>query len=671
MKNKQVIAVSVDKVQTFLFEVVRAQVQEKQTESATLKNIKKASDEISKLFKEEIKKVFTKGEISEELMFCSGVYVFLSALEVEVIEEKLNQLFVEYYKQSQGQKFLRYAYFQLDKLSEIAAIQKAKKSLKEVNQLNKIVEKNRKTLFEFQVEKKTEGEEKNKKIEIEKYPLFAKTISDISIENDANHSRIAIIKADLDGMGDLFKSISCYETYREVSELLSKTISLNGLHNEIEIEKELVDKKIVFPFYVAGDDIFFAISISELTKGIDICRNIVLYINEQLSKLSVQEISMSIGVVTAFENEPIRYYLDRVEEELKSAKASKDIGELKECLQTKISINGLTFFDIDLKKEKELRKKHYFTDLNALKKYKLEYPIWQYFLHDSNHLKKIRKNKYETIGTTGFFYSLLEKLKCIEEENNLKYINNLLYCLLPEHLESKDSNLRTAELLLKMGIIKQIYIKSEEDRTGDIIEINSETKHRIETYLQLMLLFSDARFNIDESKRYKGTFAWDDNDKENVNKYLFSKPIKYLYKEISEIDFGRCFIQEKSRCIDGNSKKRFPYYQKIHVEKSMFFKLRETNKISVKKAADMISLVNEKIKKEVKENNDARKKEGKIPYQLYFDKKEFYKIASKNDQWNSDNIDSLMLFYEYNMMNIKFKEIYKGAQYANKNRNKN
>ena len=45
--KKQVVALSVEKVQTFLTEVIRSHVQEKQTEDATLKGIVNSSNPVS------------------------------------------------------------------------------------------------------------------------------------------------------------------------------------------------------------------------------------------------------------------------------------------------------------------------------------------------------------------------------------------------------------------------------------------------------------------------------------------------------------------------------------------------------------------------------------------------------------------------------------------------
>ena len=53
--KKQVVALSVEKVQTFLTEVIRSHVQEKQTEDATLKGIVNSSNQISKDFLSRLK----------------------------------------------------------------------------------------------------------------------------------------------------------------------------------------------------------------------------------------------------------------------------------------------------------------------------------------------------------------------------------------------------------------------------------------------------------------------------------------------------------------------------------------------------------------------------------------------------------------------------------------
>ena len=69
--KEQIVAVTVDKIQTFLTQAVHSHVQEKQTEDATLKEIRDASYQISNGFFEEIQKIFPETN-NEFLLACSG-----------------------------------------------------------------------------------------------------------------------------------------------------------------------------------------------------------------------------------------------------------------------------------------------------------------------------------------------------------------------------------------------------------------------------------------------------------------------------------------------------------------------------------------------------------------------------------------------------------------------
>ena len=53
--------------------------------------------------------------------------------------------------------------------------------------------------------------------------------------------------------------------------------------------------------------------------------------------------------------------------------------------------------------------------------------------------------------------------------------------------------------------------------------------------------------------------------------------------------------------------------------------------------------------------NEERRKEGKLPSRLFFEKEYFCKIAKRTGKWTPDFVDSLMLFYEYNELVMQFK----------------
>ncbi len=682
MSEKQIVALSVDKVQAFLTETIHSHVQEKQTEQATLKSIMNASREISEGFHNVIKRKFSETKVDEnenKLLSCSGVYIFKCGLPVEAIEAKLNELFLAYYHSSQGQKLLKCVFFPEGKYDKIEAIQEAKKRLKQSGYLNERIEKNKETLFSFStVDKKNTGV-MDEEAEPMEFPMFARDINALFSKEESaneNHFRIAVIKADLDDMGNMFKKIDGYDDYSKVSKILNDEVCLKGLHESIKGESN-GRTGWLFPFYVAGDDIFFAVSVKNLIKGIEACGNILSRINGRLEKElsrknpTILKLSMSIGVEITFNREPIRYYMERVESQLKKAKETDpaSFGKFlkRKFIKTKISICGLTYLDIDcaeLKKHKE--------NLS----YKLQaIPIWNFFRRDVKLLNYIRAegNGYnEILGTPGFFYTLLERLSVKSvRESDMRYINSVLYHLLPRFTKALDKEKRNLELLLNAGILSQLFKKRE---GGVEIVLDSNTRHRLETYLRLMLLFSDSRFGITDdadSAAESELYTYKDEELDNAREYLFSKSTDYLYKEIL-IKKDKCLTKvfANEECYQGKvagrdktGRGKRSYLQKLKIEKSMFVKLRELAKVSNdearRKAINMIELRNKDTKQEIQKLNDDRKSIGKDPINLFFDKDKFWALTQKSDAWNEDFVDSLMLLYKYKELTIPKKELKK------------
>lgn len=426
-------------------------------------------------------------------------------------------------------------------------------------------------------------------------------------------------------------------------------ISLDGFHDLVKQKCITYNSKaFVFPFYVAGDDVLFAVSVANLTKGIELCRDIIIKVNQELDDIKQANLTMSIGVAITFNDMPIRYYLDCVEEQLKGAKEF-NCPDLNEFMKTKISLGGLTFYDIDIKKMKN-NSKNKKTGLK-ISKAKIETPIWQYFLHDIKYLQVLPNDNDIKIGNPSFVYSLLERLSEIEVQNNdVKYINTLLYNLLPEYLDSGNTSLAKAEMLLKRNIIKQLYKKSSKKHEGNIFVLDKDTKHRLEAYLRLMLFFSDLRFNTPQAQT-KVSLPETNQDMNDVRKCLFAKPLQYLYNNMSE-GLREIFIYLATYPHPTKSDCTIDRFITLRIEKSMFIKLRNTDKYSVVQAAEMIALSNSAEKNTI----DQRKKAGKLPNRLFFDKEQF--IVRFKEYWTADFIDMLMLVYEYNHYNIKCKVMY-------------
>lgn len=440
--NEYIIALSIDKVQTLLFEVIHSHEQEKQKETGTLRQIKSASKKISDDFFEDVDDVF-KDFSKEILLECSGVVIFkCSGITEDEIIKHLNQLFQNYYSESQGQKILKYTYFIAenhynDDKNKVLNVQKAKSKLKTSECTSKIIESNKDILFSFQKVEKTD----NSSVTEDKYELFVQGINELypyegnNTKNpyEANHFPIAVIKADLNGMSNMFASINDYGEYKRVSDILKENISLDGLHDAAENTCQDNDAAWIYPFYVAGDDIFFAVSVTNLFKGIDVCRQMVLKINSDLikdeenqtnikNKSDVKKLSMGIGVSITFNKEPIRYYLEAVNDQLDKAKEAVCPETLQKFLQTTIAINNQTFFDVYYDENNNT--------IEAINRDLNSNPIWRSFEKDIEDFQELNSDKEirEQICSTSFLYSLLEKLSSIKicdkdvSENNNKIL---------------------------------------------------------------------------------------------------------------------------------------------------------------------------------------------------------------------------------------------------------
>ena len=665
-----VVALSIDKVQAFLTEVIHAHTQEKQAEGETLSKIRNASREISAGFTAAIDREFD-GKRGQVLLVCSGVYIFTSTLPEAAVRERINRLFTRYYLQSGGQKQLKGVCFPRGDLCEIKLIQEAKKRLKENKGFCELIEANRNVLFSFQ-----KLDERKSTVEKEDFPQFAETINNLfckekseeDYNSNSNHFRIAVIKADLDGMGHVFSEARDYEEYRAISKTLNDLISLRGLHEAAQNCGMAQKENWLFPFYIAGDDIFFAVEITNLINGINVCRELLRQINVKLSQLpKPQKLSLSIGVDITFNREPVRYYMERAEEQLSCAKKAEALKELAGYCNGKIAIFDMAYYDINVPKLKKYEKQWKARNHKKTLPHKRERentPIWQDLLNDLCQLDKIReeqKDRGDKIGTAHFFNALLKRLtEKTAQTDCVKYANCLLYHLLPQYLDYPNETLREQELTLHYNIVRQIN-RLERDirnpkKNQNRLCVTEQTKQRLEAYLRIMLLFSDQRFDLTKSIKNGKAPHETVFDADDVRRGLLNRTVSFLYEPIlkgQSEGLRDIFIQRNSG--------RFTSYRILKIDSSMFFKLRDMDRVSLKKAADMIELNNpatSEMSLQVKEHNEVRKSAGKVPNRLCFDKESFLTLAKKPNIWTPDFVDSMMLFYAYNEASIQFKGRY-------------
>ncbi|AST96166.1 Cas10/Cmr2 second palm domain-containing protein [Shouchella clausii] len=674
-----VVAVSIDKVQTFLYYVLQAYIQENQANSGTLREIVSSSLLISETFFRDIGIEGKDGEFSdhieERLLTCSGMCIVTTSLDRELIIEKLDRLFRKYYKTFKGQLLVKYVVFE-KKLStnqdKLEAIKESKKRLRQQDCLNRIIDNHRDLLFQFSdiPDRKDKGLEKSI-VSIQEYPGFVRDINALYSEKEAgndNHFRVAVIKADLDGMGDLFEQLGDFTVYKEISQLLSKFISLDYLHKLTAKYQEKDRDFKLYPLYMAGDDIFFAVTAAHLLAGVNLCKEILQQLNEEITKLrkqystNLRQLSLSIGIDFTFNREPIRYYYERVQRQVEEAKAySRDCKDkVEKSSYVKISINNYIFEDYDAEKESP----------------------WSYFKNDVALLKEAMEKGF---AAHHFLYGLLRKIsdKTIGS-SEVKFSNAVLYHLLPEHLESSNQKLREYELLIIENLLRKLLVIKKSDRekqqtnpkVGPEKELSFKRKQRecLERHVRMLLLFSDPRLAITGDEVQFTSF---DFNKKRIKGTLFNKPMRYLYHQslysslknnntIKEYDirqFRNFFAMfDRYTALNGN---RVQTYRRLQISSSMFHRFKKMEKSQIGTIAEMLQSVNNREREEIEKMESQRKSDKKAPPALFFDKKAFREVGAKTSLWTDDYIDSLLIFYRLNELDIHYKTLYRDKNNKN------
>ena len=330
-----VVAIAVEKVQRYIFQAI----DKTQADEKTLRNIISASNNVAINILKEIEIKFnledTQSGEGNKILWISGKAVFCSELSKEDIKTKLKELYQKIYEDYQGNIFLNYVLFSVDKMDKIDILRKATGLLKSNNTKSQVIKDNSEVLFRF-----TELEIKSQKVLFEtkndKENIFLTNMDDLVVmdenhQTDSSDGKIAIVKADINNLGRIMEAIDSYDEYLQLSKLLSEKVSLDNFREMIEKYNgngERLRKKIV-PFYVAGDDIFYAVRIDALFDSIIILSNLIKDINKELkmkqSNSNNIELSIAIGVVFVNNHQPIRYYRQMVEIELSKAKKKMKI----------------------------------------------------------------------------------------------------------------------------------------------------------------------------------------------------------------------------------------------------------------------------------------------------------------------------------------------------------
>lgn len=701
--RKYVVAISIDKVQSFLYDVLRASEQEKQTNSGTLKDIIGSSLFISDQFYRDIGLEGDKNfapYIEAQLLKCSGKCIFTTHLSEEGIVRMLDELFEKYYKSSNGQLLLRYVYFEQHsdiENPELSAIHESNKRLKHSACLNSIIERNRELLFTFQPSEEQRQAAQLQEFRENSYPTFTRTINELYDQAEAdneNRFRVVLIKADLDGMGDLFKGLQSYDAYREISQLLSEHISLEALHLAASGFKKKDASFRLYPLYIAGDDLFFAVPASKLIDGVHLCRHILGGINRKIADLNdrmplgLQDLSMSVGIDFTFNREPIRYYYERVQHQLelaKKAQLTQDNGRPFPFSCINICINGVVIYDYALPSENKVQSKASSSsfDETIFKRKHAKKLRWR---HLTSNVKQLQYAMEKGFAAHHFYYGLLKKLKDpVIAGSTVKYSNAVLYHMIPQNL-NMSKELREAELVVLEMTLKQMLIpipekipenkgnSRKETNRGKVrgpekkLNFESAYRQRLEGYVGLLLLFSDPRFEI-VNKGFKPPII-DDQAVKRIRGTLFTKSMNYLFTHNLNPENERAlrdiFVKDDTyipsqqflyKFKGGNVKKPGVHiYRTLRLSNSLLHRVKQG--LTIQQVSRMLAATNPQEIAEIEQRAEENKGANKAPPGLYFDEIRFQRLASSSKHWNTDYMDSLLIFYQLKDRSIQYRTLF-------------
>ena len=479
----------------------------------------------------------------------------------------------------------------------------------------------------------------------------------MSNDKEGTNGKIAVVKADINNMGEIFSNISDYDTYMKLSLILEKKITVNYLGRLISKNKNLTNK--IFPLYIAGDDIFFAVKIESVLDSILILRNLIDDINDEINKKinslsndkssKLTKLVISVGVEFTNNHQPIRYYREIVERELHNAKKftkEKNSKEIKAILGT--SIAGNLFYSYDRKGIRED---------DCFSKFKTE-------------ILELIQLKNENIYTNTFLHNFLYALENIDisnknnEDNIKKFVNTFLYFLCPD-IKNVESKVIPKELYLKNYFMKMfIKNKKENEDENQIVYDKSKFKNVI-SKLKLILLLTDEKYisNISLNQFRYIVFEKKDETIDFLNSNMFIKPLKYICNFGDSIE--KCFILN-------TTEKGFNTFKKVPFHLSMLFKAKnliESGKKEKVKTlfANYAELIEAK-EIELEKDNEKQKEEHFINYRLKFNKDKFNREFDNvnGTEW----LDRLILFYKYDQQRILYR-IISGQNEKNKEKNDN
>ena len=517
-----IVAIKVEKIQKYIYKTLDEKISEYQNDEGSLGSIIETSNRINNDFELIITEKFNINE-KDFILNISGKYIFKVNAPENKIREILNNLFKEIYLRYKGNIFFNYTYFNnID--NEIDIIRKANVEWSKAETKNEIIKGHAGILFSFpqkQDFKEKASRENKKEYETEdKKEIFINNMDNlkptkkIKDDPDSTRGKIAIVKADINNLGSIFNKIENYDEYKKISRILKTKVSKETFKELIEIKFKSLEKKIL-PFYMAGDDIFYAVRIESVLNSINLLNDMVLNINKEISKYTRKSISISVGVTFIDNHQPIRYYSEEVEKELSIAKElTKKKNNNKDSVSLGVSISGVMFYKYIGQAGKG--------EEDGFKKFQTE-------IRELIYLQK------EKIYTNSFIHKLVEIL---ENETDIeKQIQLLLYYAKPKSQLEKDS-----EINLFSNYLFQQLLKTE-------IKIRKDGKNESKKYLypkminkvlipklKLIMLLTNENYSKTEKKLdIKKEYILENKMKNRLKSRLKTRPLYYIYNKYNNL----------------------------------------------------------------------------------------------------------------------------------------
>ena len=636
------IAIAVEKVQRYIFQVI----DKNQADEKMLRNIILASDNVAKNILKEIETEFNLNDQQsgdkDKILWISGKVVFRSEQPEEEIKIKLKRLYQKIYADYQGDIFLNYVAFSIPDYEKdnMEILRQAERLLKESTTKSQVIKDNSEVLFSFkELDSKYPNqlfEDKNDK-NVFLTNMDDLVVSDINHETDSSDGKIAIVKADINNLGRIMKEINDnYDTYLQVSKLLSKKISMYTLSkmviNSKQPEEEL--EKTILPFYVAGDDIFYAVRINALFESIKVLHNMIKDINQELKKIHGEsgkiELSIAIGVVFVNNHQPVRYYNQMVEKELSVAK--KNMKEQKSLNSVVgISMAGNLFY---------------------IYKEGLGHGENDGFFRFCNEVGELKEMMEEKIFTRTSLHNLLINLET--EKDKDKQMLYALYYLKPNLRTGDIGNTQeNKELYFKYYLLCHLVEDKRDGKNGDErYFVPEKIDDILIPKLKLILLFlkeqySD-KFGKAEIKKYivLSNEADAADQKRRIRSVMFHKPINHILKVIEKNNIESMFFKKD---IKGKV-----FYKNANFDISMFFRAKKMIESGKKEQVKVMfsryrSTINSQEGSEAGKDNQEKEN----VHRLSFDDIDFAERIEKisDTKW----LDRLILLYQYNQQRILLK----------------